>query len=110
MGLATYAGIMLNVPSIGIAKSFYKFVNFDYSDLSTEKFAYKDIVIDNEVYGRVLRTQKNVKPIFLSVGNMIDIETTTNIVKHMIESESHIPIPTRYADIMTHEIRKNNYC
>ena len=30
MGLATYAGIMLQKPSIGIAKSFYKFFEFDY--------------------------------------------------------------------------------
>lgn len=106
MGLATYAGIMLGKPSIGIAKSFYKFVEADYSDLVDEEFAYKDIVIENEVYGRVIRTHKGVKPIFLSVGNMINLEAATRITEKLINKESHIPIPTRLADIMTHEIRK----
>ena len=62
---------------------------------------------DNEIYGRVLRTHENVKPIFLSIGNMIDLETATTIVEKLVTKESHIPVPTRYADIMTHEVRKN---
>lgn len=106
MGLATYAGIMLQKPTIGVAKSFYRFVEFDYSDLLDEKFAYKDIVINDEVYGRVLRTHKGVKPIFLSIGNMISLDVATKVMERMVSDESHIPLPTRYADIMTHEIRK----
>lgn len=106
MGLATYAGIMLQKPTIGVAKSFYRFVEFDYSDLLDEKFAYKDIVINDEVYGRVLRTHKGVKPIFLSIGNMISLDVATKVMERMVSDVSHIPLPTRYADIMTHEIRK----
>lgn len=106
MGLATYAGIMLDKPSIGIAKSFYKFAEADYSDLEDESFAYSDIIIENEVYGRVLRTHKGVKPVFLSIGNMVDLETATYITEKLVDKESHIPVPTRYADIMTHEVRK----
>ena len=106
MGLATYAGIMLDKPSIGIAKSFYKFAEVDYSDLEDESFAYSDIIIENEVYGRVLRTHKGVKPVFLSIGNMVDLETATYITEKLVDKESHIPVPTRYADIMTHEVRK----
>ena len=34
---------MLEKPSIGIAKSFYKFTEVDYSDLLDESFVYKDI-------------------------------------------------------------------
>ena len=105
MGLATYAGIMLHKPSIGIAKSFYKFFDFDYEDLSEEAMSYKDIVSDNEVYGRVIRTHTRVKPVFLSIGNMIDLDTATSITFKMIDKEGHIPSPTRYADIMTHSVR-----
>lgn len=105
MGLATYAGIMLHKPSIGIAKSFYKFFDFDYEDLSEEAMSYKDIISDNEVYGRVIRTHAGVKPVFLSIGNMIDLDTATSITFKMIDKEGHIPSPTRYADIMTHAVR-----
>lgn len=105
MGLATYAGIMLGKPSMGIAKSFYKFSDFDYTDLPSEALSFKDIVIDGEVYGRVIRTHEGVKPIFLSTGNMIDLETATKVTEYVIDKESHIPSPTRFADIMTHEVR-----
>lgn len=106
MGLATHAGILLNKPSIGIAKSYFKVVNVDYSEPDNEDFAYQNIMINNEVYGRVVRTHKDVKPIFLSIGNKIDIDTATNIIMRLVTKDSHIPIPTRYADIMTHEMRK----
>lgn len=106
MGLATHAGILLGIPTIGVAKSYYKVENTDYIEPENKAFAYEDIVIRNEVYGRVLRTHENVRPIFLSVGNMIDIETAMQVTKHFVTKESHIPMPTRYADIMTHEMRK----
>lgn len=106
MGLATHAGVLLNKPSIGIAKSYFKVANIDYSEPDNEAFAYQDIVINNEIYGRVVRTHKDVKPIFLSIGNKIDIDTATNVAMGLVMKDSHIPIPTRYADIMTHEMRK----
>ena len=106
MGLATHAGILLDKPSIGVAKSYYKINDIDYLEPDNFDFAYNNIVIDNEIYGRVLRTHKNVKPVFLSIGNKIDIDTTTTLIKELVEKESHIPIPTRYADLMTHEMRK----
>jgi len=106
MGLATHAGILLGVPTIGVAKSYYKVEDVDYIEPTKEVFAYEDIVIHGEVYGRVLRTHENVRPIFLSVGNMIDLETAMEVTKHFVTKESHIPMPTRCADIMTHEMRK----
>ena len=70
-----------------------------------EVFAYENIMVKGVVYGRAVRTQKNVKPIFLSVGNKIRLEEAMEIVRHMVTKESHIPLPTRLADLMTHEIR-----
>ena len=106
MGLATHAGILLGVPTIGVAKSYYKVENVDYIEPENQVFAYEDLVIGDEVYGRVLRTHENVRPIFLSVGNKIDLETAMEVTKAFVTKESHIPMPTRCADIMTHEMRK----
>lgn len=107
MGLATHAGILLDKPSIGVAKSYFKIGNTVYTEPAREAFAYQDIVIDNEIYGRVLRTHSNVRSVFLSVGYQVDIDTATDIIKAFVTKDSHIPIPTRYADIMTREMRKN---
>lgn len=108
MGLATHAGILLKKPTIGIAKSYYKVDNTNFIIPDNENSAYTDIIINNEIYGRVLRTHKNVRPIFLSVGNMINLETATAITLSLVTKESHIPLPTRLADIMTHEIKKKH--
>lgn len=106
MGLATHAGILINKPTIGVAKSYYKVQEVDFVMPDEEAGSYTDIRINEEVYGRVLRTHTGVRPIFVSVGNRIDLETATEAVKKFVTKESHIPMPTRLADLMTHEVRK----
>ena len=106
MGLATHAGILINKPTIGIAKSYYKINDVDFVMPECQKGAYTDIIIDGETYGRVLRTAENVKPIFLSIGNKIDLDTAMELTNMVITKDSHIPVPTRMADLMTHKVRK----
>jgi len=113
MGIATHAAIYLKKPTIGVAKSYFKIGSTDFIMPENYDGAYTDIVINNEVYGRALRTHKDVKPIFVSVGNYIDLETATRIVNKFVNKESHIPVPTRIADLETHSMRnvyKNAGC
>ncbi|MCT4585676.1 MAG: endonuclease V [Peptostreptococcaceae bacterium] len=105
MGIATHASFFLNKPTIGVAKSYLKIKNTDFIMPENEIGKFSEIIIDNKNYGRVLRTRKDVKPIFISCGNYIDIETTTNIILKLINEESRIPIPTRLADLETHTMR-----
>ncbi|MDP4177822.1 MAG: endonuclease V [Bacillota bacterium] len=105
MGIATHASMYLNKPTIGIAKSYYKIENVDFVVPENYDGAYTDIIINGEIYGRTIRTHKDVKPIFLSSGNYIDLEISTVIVNNFVTTESHIPIPTRLADIETHRMR-----
>ncbi len=95
-------------PTLGVAKSYYKIDNQDFIMPENVEGSYSDIFIKNEVYGRVLRTHKNVKPIFISAGNYIDLDTCMKIVNKLIKKDSHIPIPTREADILTHVRRKES--
>ena len=106
MGIATHASFYLKKPTIGVAKSYYKFFEFDFKNIENKFGAYKDIIYNNIIYGRVLKTQKDVKPIFVSIGNYIDLERCTSIVLDFITIESHIPLPIRLADIQTHKLRK----
>lgn len=106
MGLASHASFYLNKPSIGVAKSYFRVENTDYTEPESEAGSFTDIVINGEIYGRVLRTQNNVRPVFVSVGNNISLDTSTEIVMELVEKESHIPLPTRFADLETHEARR----
>ncbi len=107
MGIATHASFYLNKPTIGIAKTYFRAdKKTDYTEPENEAGSYTDIVIGSEVYGRALRTHKDVKPVFVSVGNNISLDTACRLAMELTGKESHIPIPTRLADLETHIMRE----
>ena len=108
MGIATHASFYLNKPTIGVAKTYFRVdKKTDYIEPEKTAGSFTDIIINEQVYGRVLRTHSDVKPVFVSVGNNISLDTATKITMSLVEEESHIPIPTRYADLETHIEREN---
>jgi deoxyribonuclease V len=54
-------------------------------------------VLDGEVVGAVVRTQKRVKPVFVSVGHRVDLATAVAHTLHLTPSY-RIPETTRAAD------------
>ncbi|SFX40926.1 Endonuclease V [Ruminococcus sp. XPD3002] len=107
MGIATHASFYLNKPTIGIAKTYFRVdKKTDYTEPENEAGSYTDIIIDGEVYGRALRTHKDVKPIFISIGNFVSIDTACAFAMKLTDKESHIPLPTRLADLETHIARE----
>ena len=106
MGIATHASFYLNAPTIGVAKTYYRVdKSLDYIEPDTCSGSYTDIVFNNEVYGRVLRTHDNVRPVFVSAGNYISLDTAVRFNMDMVGEESRLPIPTRLADLETHKMR-----
>ena len=106
MGLATHASFYLETPTIGIAKKYFNVEGAQFTMPCHFVGAYSDIIKNKKIIGRALRTHKDVKPIFVSVGNNIDIDTATKLAMMLTEKQSHVPIPTRYADLETHVKRK----
>ncbi len=60
----------LNKPTVGIGKSYLKINGYDYVMPEDTGGAYEDIVIDDEVYGRVVRTAKRSKAYFSVVRKL----------------------------------------
>ncbi|WP_086347933.1 endonuclease V [Candidatus Enterococcus clewellii] len=106
MGIATHASFYLNKPTIGVAKTYFKIEKAIVNMPKDEVGASESIQVGGEEYGLVLRTRKNVKPIYISCGNGIELETAKAITMHFVEKESRLPITTRYADLETHTKRK----
>ena len=107
MGIATHASFYLNKPTIGIAKTYFRVDRqTDYTEPENEAGSYTDIVIDGEIYGRALRTHKDVKPVFISIGNYVSLDTACALALQLTDRESHIPLPTRLADLETHIARE----
>lgn len=103
MGIATHASFYLNKPTVGIAKTYFRVdKKTDYTEPGNEAGSFTDIVIDGEVYGRALRTHTGVKPVFVSVGNRISLDTACRLALELTDRESRVPVPTRLADLETH--------
>lgn len=99
MGVATHAAFFLGKPTIGIAKTYLKIKGCDFVMPENEVGAYT-VIIDGEVW-----TRRDVKPIFLSCGNHIDLESSYQITMSLINQENRLPIPVRLADLETHILR-----
>lgn len=106
MGLATHASFYLETPTMGIAKKYFQVDGADFVMPDRAVGSYSDIIKDGQVLGRAIRTHQDVKPVFASIGNQMDIDQVTEVVLHYTNRESHIPIPTRYADLETHGERE----
>jgi len=94
IGLASHLGLFLDTPTIGCAKS--RLIG-DYQEPSPKKGSRSPLTIDGERVGYVLRTRDNVKPIFVSPGYKIDIESAVDLALKAT-GKYKIPEPTRQAD------------
>jgi len=77
MGLASHLGLLLDVPTVGCAKS--RLVG-SFQEPGKEKGSATDLVHRGEIVGRVLRTREGVSPVFVSVGNRIDLGSAVDLV------------------------------
>ena len=103
-GFASHLGLVVRKPTIGVAKG-RLFGNME--DVRGEKDA---VLLGNEdeVVGAVVETKQGCKPVYVSVGHMVSLETAIEIVRHCI-CRSRIPEPISKAhQIATAEKRKIN--
>lgn len=70
-GLACHVGVLCELPTIGVAKNAWGM----WSEPGPHRGDAADVLLDGEVVGRALRTRDGVKPVFVSVGHAIDLDT-----------------------------------
>jgi len=85
-GLACYIGILIEKPTIGIAKNLL---------CGNQKSDYT-IELDGKVMGQVIKSKN--KAIFVSVGHMISLKTACKIIKNSTLLDKWYPHPLYLAD------------
>lgn len=105
LGLASHMGLFLDRPAIGCAKS--KLIG-NFREPGLRKNSSSPLLLDNEnkTIGAVVRTRDNCKPVFVSVGHQIDLESA---VKFTLQCTTRyrIPEPTRRAHNLVTQFRKS---
>jgi deoxyribonuclease V len=102
LGIASHVGVLLNIPTIGCAKS--RLIG-TYKEPGPKKGTCSSLLYKKEIVGVVLRTKDNVKPLFVSPGNRIDIQGSIEIVLACSQG-CRIPEPLRRADLISKKIKR----
>ena len=103
MGLASHIGVMLDIVTLGCAKK--KLVG-EYDLPENSKGSSSDLIFKDKVVGKVLRTKDNVKPVFISVGNRLNLADLPDFVLSCT-TRYRIPEPTRLAHNAVTEYKQN---
>ncbi len=93
IGLASHIGLLLDKPSIGCAKT--RLIG-EYDEVGEEAGNYTLLKTKEKTIGAVLRTRKNVKPVFISPGHKIDLGTSIELVLKSCRGY-RLPEPIRQA-------------
>jgi len=99
-GLATFVGVELGKPAIGVAK---KILAGEIED--------NKIKILNETRGELIKTKEHAKPLYISVGHMVSLKTATELSKQLNIPPHKLPEPlhlaSRHASMVSKKEREN---
>jgi len=102
LGLASHLGLFLDVPTVGCAKS--RLVG-EHEDTGQEKGSTEDLVYRKKVVGKVVRTRRGVSPVYVSIGNRIDLASAVELVLRCC-TKYRLPETTRQAHNAANKLRR----
>jgi deoxyribonuclease V len=77
IGIASHLGLWLDAPTVGVGKT--HFIG-TYDDPPNERGSYSPLTDKGELLGVVLRTKPKVKPLYISPGHRIDLDSAVKLV------------------------------
>lgn len=95
-GIACHLGVLTDLPSIGCAKSVLVGAHDPLPDV---RGAWTPLRHDDEIVGAALRTRPGVRPVYVSVGHRVSLETAIQFVMACV-TRYRLPETTRAADAL----------
>jgi deoxyribonuclease V len=93
LGIASHLGLIINLPTIGVAKSL---LIGNHAELADEKGSYQPLIHKGETIGVALRTRVGTKPVYISPGHRISLDTAIAYVMRCT-TKYRLPETTRHA-------------
>jgi deoxyribonuclease V len=101
-GIATHLAIELDRPGVGVGKS--RLIG-EFGTLALKAGVTTPLMDDGEQIGVVLRTQKGLRPVFVSIGHRVDLSSAVKLVLACC-TRYRIPEPTRQADLEVAKLKR----
>jgi len=102
LGFASHLGLLLDKPTIGVAKSI---LCGQVQPMSRQ--GWSSITDKGEVIGAALRRADDEQPVYVSIGHKVSLERAIEIVKHCTTS-TRVPEPIRIAHVLATKERKKH--
>ncbi|WP_297165488.1 deoxyribonuclease V, partial [Thermogemmatispora sp.] len=102
LGIASHLGLWLDLPTIGCAKSVLR-GHYNEQELGEAVGSWVPLRDQGEVIGAALRTREHTKPMIISIGHRVSLDTSIRYVLSCCRGY-RLPEPTRLAD----RLSKNN--
>ena len=93
-GIACHVGVLADLPAIGVAKSRLVGAHEEPGNKRGDRVPLRH---RGEVIGAVLRTRANTKPLYVSIGHRVSLETAVDYVLRC-SLRFRLPEPIREAD------------
>lgn len=103
LGMATHLGLELDIPTIGCAKK-RLLGEYDKSALPIERGETQTLLFEGKEICAALRTQTDIKPMFISIGHKVSLPTAINWVLKLCP-KYRLPETTRQADQLVNRLR-----
>ena len=103
LGIASHLGVLLDRPSIGVAKSIL--VGEPLGPLGEEPGDRTPLVWKGQTIGMALRTRRRARPLYVSTGHRISLETAVDWVMQATRGY-RLPEPTRLAHEAANDQRR----
>lgn len=100
-GIACHVGLLLDLPTIGCAKSI---LVGKHGELGHESGSRSPLVDRGEQVGVALRTKDRVSPVYVSPGHLIDLDSAVGLVLRST-GKYRQPEPTRQAHLLVNQLR-----
>ena len=101
-GIACHLGVLLDAPTIGCAKSL---LVGEHDEPGKRVGSTAPLLLGGERLGVVLRTRQRVKPIYVTVGHRVSLDSAVRLVRQCVDG-FRIPKPTREADHYVRDLRR----
>jgi deoxyribonuclease V len=105
-GLACHLGLLLDLPTIGIAKSL---LAGEHAPVPRRAGAHRPLVLRGRQVGWVLRTRTGVKPVYVSPGHRVSMSRALLLARRL-RGPYRIVEPLRHADRLTRLVRRGARC
>ena len=125
LGIASHIGLLLNLPTIGCAKSL---LTGRYEEPDEKAGSYSLLIDKGETVGAALRTKDRVNPVYVSPGHLADLPSALSLMMRCVKgftasnpsaslfeeaaqpaiakSKYRIPEPTRLAHLYVNALRR----